>query len=84
MRKLLALGALAAAQVVAATPGHAYDGPWCAQFWGGDSQYENCSMRSFDMCLREIHGTGGNTLCSPNPYYRPEPSAPERRRRRTG
>ena len=78
MRFWLALGVVAVIQVSGAQPGQAnqavpgyYDGPWCAQFWGGDTQYKNCSMRSFEMCLNEIRGTGGNTLCSPNPRYHP-------------
>jgi len=54
---------------------------WCAQFWGGDTQIMNCSMRSFDMCLNEIRGTGGNTLCSPNPRYRPNGVEPKPRRK---
>ena len=76
MRFVMALGACAAIGIGAATPAMAgyYDGPWCAQFWGGDTQYENCSMRSFEMCLNEIHGTGGNTLCSPNPRYHATPA----------
>jgi hypothetical protein len=77
MRSAVILGTLATVLVMSARPGQAYEGPWCAQFWGGDSQYERCSMRSFEMCLNEIHGTGGNTLCTPNPRYQPgsfEPS----------
>jgi Protein of unknown function (DUF3551) len=75
MRFVMMLGACALIGIGAATPAMAgsYDGPWCAQFWGGDTQYENCSMRSFEMCLNEIHGTGGNTLCSPNPRYHATP-----------
>ncbi|HUI98116.1 MAG TPA: DUF3551 domain-containing protein [Xanthobacteraceae bacterium] len=70
MRFVVALGALTAIAIGAAQPAKAYDeGPWCALFWGGDDQYENCGMRSFDMCLAEIRGTGGNTLCAPNPHY---------------
>jgi hypothetical protein len=88
MRLLVVLGALAAIQVVDARPSRAdqgyYDGPWCAQFWGGDTQYKNCSMRSFEMCLNEIRGTGGNTLCSPNPYYRPSRVEPAPRRKHSG
>jgi hypothetical protein len=68
----MALGAYGAIGIGAASPAAAgYDGPWCAQFWGGDTQYKNCSMRSFEMCLNEIRGTGGNTLCSPNPRFHP-------------
>jgi hypothetical protein len=70
MRLVVALGALAVMTIGGAQPARAYEeGPWCALFWGGDDQYENCSMVSFDMCLAEIRGTGGNTLCSPNPHY---------------
>ena len=74
MRLITACAALAAIQLLAAaaSPAQAgyYDGPWCARFWGGDTEYENCSMRGFEMCLAEIRGTGGNTLCAPNPHYR--------------
>ena len=77
MRFVVALGALAAIQLAGIGPGQAYqayyDGPWCAQSWGGDTLITNCSMRSFEMCLNEIHGTGGNTLCSPNPRYHAAP-----------
>jgi hypothetical protein len=38
--------------------------------------YENCSMRSFEMCVNEIHGTGGNTVCSPNSRYQPSSIEP--------
>ena len=85
MRFVMALGALAAVQVVGVQPGQAYyDGPWCARFWGGDTEYENCGMRSFDMCLTEIRGTGGNTVCSPNPRFRPSVVEPRRHRRSPG
>ena len=54
------------------------EGPWCARFSGGNDYIENCSMRSFAMCLSEIRGTGGNALCSPNP--RAWPQAPDQPR----
>ena len=74
MRLVVAFGALAAMAIGGAQPAGAYEqGPWCALFWGGDDQYENCSMRSFDMCVAEIRGTGGNTLCSPNPHFHARP-----------
>jgi Protein of unknown function (DUF3551) len=85
MRILFIVGAMAAVLIIHARPSQAYEGPWCAQFWGGDTQIERCSMRSFAMCLNEIRGTGGNTLCSPNPRYRPssiEPSEHARSSRR--
>ncbi|MEA2995914.1 MAG: hypothetical protein QOG74_1463 [Alphaproteobacteria bacterium] len=64
------------AGVIDAPPSRATEGPWCARFWGGDDYYESCSLRSFEMCLGEIRGTGGNTVCSPNPRYRPAAVAP--------
>ena len=83
MRFVMALGACALIGIGAATPAMAGDeGPWCAQFWGGDTQYKNCSMRSFEMCLNEIRGTGGNTLCSPNPRYQAKISEHTSRRRK--
>jgi hypothetical protein len=81
MRIVVVLAALAMALVIAALPGHATEGPWCARFWGGDDYYESCSMRSFAMCLAEIRGTGGNTVCSPNPRYRPGLVDPAPRRK---
>ena len=84
MRFVMVLGACAAIGIGAASPATAgyQEEPWCAQFWGGDTQYENCSMRSFAMCLNEIHGTGGNTLCSPNPRYHAKTAEPTSRRRK--
>ena len=85
MRMTVAFTALVVGFAMAAQvqPSRASEGPWCSHYFGTDYT-ENCSMRSFDMCLREIHGTGGNTLCSPNPYYRPEPAMPASRRKRGG
>jgi hypothetical protein len=84
MRIIVVLAVLAMALAVDALPSHASEGPWCARFWGGDDYYESCSMSSFEMCLREIRGTGGNTVCSPNPRYRPASvdPAPHRKYRR--
>jgi uncharacterized protein DUF3551 len=83
--RIIVLAVLAIALVIVTLPGHATEGPWCARFWGGDDYYESCSLRSFEMCLDEIRGTGGNTVCSPNPRYRPAavaPAAHPRHRRR--
>lgn len=83
MRFVMMLGACAAIGIGAAAPAAAgYEGPWCAQSWGGDTQSKNCSMRSFEMCLNEIRGTGGNTLCSPNPRYDTKPTERTLRRRK--
>ena len=87
MRFVVALGVLVATQLAGAQPGHAYDyysGPWCAKSWGGDTLIENCSMASFEMCLNEIRGTGGNTQCGPNPRFHPTGDGPAPRRRHRG
>lgn len=71
MRKPVMLGMSALALVLSATGSHAYnESSWCARFGGGSDYYENCSMSSFAMCLKEIRGTGGNAVCSPNPRAR--------------
>ena len=68
MRKIAFLAFLGLA--MGGAPSNAdYEGPWCARFGGGSDYYERCSMRSLEMCLDEIRGTGGNTVCSPNPRY---------------
>jgi Protein of unknown function (DUF3551) len=84
MRKLVASAALLAALVAADGPAEAYDGPWCAHYFGTDYTV-NCSLLSFEMCRRETHGIGG-TFCSPNPAYRaafhtPAPAAQRRHHR---
>jgi hypothetical protein len=75
MRKPVVLGlltiAVALALVTGTSQSQAYEGPWCAWWGGGQDYFERCSMRSFEMCLSEIRGTGGSTGCSPNPNYRP-------------
>jgi hypothetical protein len=81
--RIIVLAVLAIALVIVTMPGHATEGPWCARFWGGDDYYESCSLRSFEMCLDEIRGTGGNTVCSPNPRYRPAAVAPATHSRRS-
>ena len=80
MRKTVALNALAAAFVMAAhvQPTRAFEGPWCSHYFGTDYT-ENCSMRSFDMCIAETRGAGG-TFCSPNPRYHAVAVAPGTRR----
>jgi hypothetical protein len=69
IRKLVAGTALFAALLTGSGRAWAYDGPWCAHYFGTDYTV-NCSMLSFEMCLRETRGAGG-TFCSPNPSYHP-------------
>jgi hypothetical protein len=80
MRMTVALTALAAAAVLAADvqPSGASEGAWCSHYFGTDYT-ENCSLRSFDMCIAETRGAGG-TFCSPNPRYQAVTAAPGARR----
>lgn len=79
MRKVVILGLSVFAVAASVTRSHAYDdAPWCARSWGGSDYVENCNMQSFAMCLAEIRGSGGSTVCSPNPNSRH--AAPARHR----
>ncbi len=75
------LSVIAAALCLAAPASRASDGPWCARYAGGQDYVEDCSMRSFDMCLNEIRGTGGSAICSPNPRYHGDVVREPRRRK---
>jgi hypothetical protein len=71
MKKIVLSGLCALALMSSLRSSQAYDeSPWCARFGGGSDYYENCNMRDFATCLSEIRGTGGNTVCSPNPRLR--------------
>jgi hypothetical protein len=71
MKKTVLSGLCALALMSSLRSSQAYDdSPWCARFGGGSDYYENCNMRDFATCLGEIRGTGGNTVCSPNPRLR--------------
>jgi hypothetical protein len=83
MRKLVFFGISILLLAMNSGRSHAYDdSPWCARSWGGSDYIENCNMRSFAMCLGEIRGIGGNTVCSPNPNQRR--AAPDRHRTGAG
>ena len=73
--------ATAVALLLGAPASHAHEGPWCARFGGSNDYVENCSMRSFEMCLNEISGTGGGAICSPNPRYHADSARPPVRRK---
>jgi hypothetical protein len=56
--------------------------PWCAHYSmkGGA---RSCSFRTFEECLANVSGVGGN--CAPSPYYVERPlrrHKPRRHRRR--
>lgn len=81
IRKLVASAAFFAALLAGTGSSEAYDGPWCAHYFGTDYT-ANCTLLSFEMCRRETRGIGG-TFCSPNPAYHrafqaPDPGAQHR------
>lgn len=82
MRFLASSAALAALFVTLGDvrSSQATEGPWCAETSLGRNAYENCSMRSFEMCRQEV-SIGGR--CFRNPHYQPdrEPS-PARKKQR--
>lgn len=62
---LFVLGAFAAI-VCIAKPGKAQNGAWCAYYNTGDGGSRNCGFATFEQCLANVRGIGGN--CSPSPY----------------
>jgi hypothetical protein len=76
MRIALAAAAMVAAIFLSSRPSQAYEGPWCALTdIGGGVMHENCSVRTFEMC---VHGViaGNRRFCNPNPRWQgPRPSA---------
>ena len=62
--------AFAATNFVAVDQSLAYEGAWCALYPSSQGVSENCGLSSFEMCLREIRGTGGTSFCAPNAWYR--------------
>jgi hypothetical protein len=75
MRIVLAAAAVVAAIFLSSRPSQAYEGPWCALTdIGGGVMHENCSVRSFQMCVQEVIA-GNRGLCNPNPrWQRPAPA----------
>jgi hypothetical protein len=69
MRLILAAAAVVAAIVFSLRPSQAYEGPWCALTdIGGGVMHENCSVRSFQMCVQEVIA-GNRGFCNPNPRW---------------
>jgi hypothetical protein len=52
--------------------------PWCAHYSmkGGA---RSCSFRTFEECLANVSGVGGN--CAPSPYYVERPLRTHKKRR---
>ena len=69
MRKILSIGALAAAALCVAQPSQAYEGPWCAYMSAGRDFYTSrCDLPNYEACRAEMGGMPG-TWCTQNPRY---------------
>jgi len=75
---LFVLGVIAAT-VSVEKPAEAQNGEWCA-YRDGDGGARNCGFASFEQCLANIRGVGGN--CGPSPYPTSLESPPQTRLRR--
>ena len=76
MRIILVATAFAAAMSLDLRASQAYEMPWCALTEiGGGAMYENCTLPTFEMCVREVIA-GNRGFCIPNPRWQgPTPSA---------
>jgi hypothetical protein len=85
MRILLVATVVAAAISLSPRASQAYEGPWCALTdIGGGVMHENCSVRSFELCVQEVIA-GNRGFCIPNPRWQgPAPAVrqPGGRRKR--
>jgi len=77
VRLSIVLGVFAAI-VWVEKPAEAQNGAWCAYRDGDGGGARNCGFATFEQCLANVRGVGGN--CGPSSY----PSLPENRRRRLG
>jgi len=85
--KAFAAGLLLAASTLAADAQARTVYPYCAVNRGHEMTYEDCSFRTFELCLEEIKSLRG--FCQPNRYYVQPPQVPQatgqqRRSRRGG
>ena len=68
---LLILGIFAASGWIEKLAEAAQNYPWCAYYDLGTAGFRHCGFATFQQCLADVSGVGGN--CSPSPY----PNAPE-------
>jgi hypothetical protein len=61
-------------------PAEAQNGAWCAYYDGGSGGARNCGFATFEQCLADVRGIGGN--CGPSPYPASPASPPLTRPRR--
>jgi hypothetical protein len=75
MRFILTATALAAAISFDPRASQAYEMPWCALTEiGGGAMYENCTLPTFELCVREVIA-GNRGFCVPNPRWQgPSPA----------
>src|SRR6516164_11702915 len=77
MRRMLIVTAVAAAISLSLRASQAYERPWCALTdIGGGVMHENCTIPTFEMCVREVIA-GNRGFCNPNPRWQgPRPRGP--------
>ena len=73
MRLLLLACGLCVATASLATPAHAQNYPWCANYSGDFGDTRNCGFVTFDQCMNTVRGMGG--FCVVNNTYHPLPGA---------
>jgi hypothetical protein len=69
-----------AAVVCVEKPAKAQSGRWCAYYNTGDGGSTNCGFATFEQCVADVRGIGGN--CGPSPYPSSPQSRPSNRPRR--
>jgi hypothetical protein len=60
-------------------PADAQNGAWCAYYNTGDGGSTNCGFATFQQCLADVRGIGGNCGTSPYPSSSGTPSRRPRR-----
>jgi hypothetical protein len=81
MRVMFLAAAIATALFINIRSSRATDGPWCASVnVGGGTEVQDCSMRSLEMCRREVIA-GNRGSCYPNPRSPDTGYRPVRRKR---
>jgi hypothetical protein len=76
---LIIVGAFAAIVFVEKSAEAETNYPWCAYRDGDGGGARNCGFETFEQCLANVRGVGGN--CGPSPYPS-SPQAPSRYPRR--
>jgi hypothetical protein len=78
MRLSLFIPGVFVAVICMEIPAEAQSGGWCAYYDLGSNGFRSCRFATFQQCLADVRGVGGN--CSPSPYY----ETPRYRRYRRG